>query len=54
MKLSVIIPVYRVEHTLEQCVESILQQHFEDMEIILVDDGSVHKSATACKKNGRR
>ena len=50
MKLSVIIPVYRVEHTLEQCVESILQQHFEDMEIILVDDGSPDGCPQICDR----
>ena len=40
MKLSVVIPVYRVESTLNRCVESVLQQQIEDMEVILVDDGS--------------
>lgn len=40
MKLSVIIPVYKVEKTLDRCVESVLSQDYEDMEIILVDDGS--------------
>ena len=40
MKISVIIPVYRVEHTLRRCVDSILRQDFTDWEMILVDDGS--------------
>ena len=40
MKLSVIIPVYHVESTLDRCVESVAGQTFADMEIILVDDGS--------------
>ena len=40
MKLSVIIPVYCVEATLDRCVESVLCQQVEDMEVILVDDGS--------------
>jgi len=40
VKLSVIIPVYRVEHTLDRCVESVLRQDVGDMEVILVDDGS--------------
>ena len=40
MKLTVIIPVYRVEATLDRCVESVLRQHVNDMEVILVDDGS--------------
>lgn len=40
MKLSVIIPVYRTEATLERCVESVVSQDVADMEVILVDDGS--------------
>ena len=36
MKLSVIIPVYNVEHTLDRCVESVLGQDVSDMEVILV------------------
>ncbi len=40
MKLSVVIPVYRVEQTLDRCLKSIVGQTFADMEIILVDDGS--------------
>ena len=39
MKLSVIIPVYRVEATLNRCVASVLRQDVADMEVILVDDG---------------
>ena len=45
MTLSVIIPVYGVEHTLDRCVESVVRQTFDDWEIILVDDGSPDKSA---------
>ena len=40
MKLSIIIPVYRVEDTLDRCVGNVLKQDYDDMEIILVDDGS--------------
>ena len=40
MRLSVIIPVYNVELTLDRCVESVLGQDIPDMEVILVDDGS--------------
>lgn len=39
-QISVIIPVYKVEKYLRQCVDSILSQTFKDLEIILVDDGS--------------
>ena len=37
---SVIVPIYGVEKYLEQCIKSILEQDFDDFELILVDDGS--------------
>ena len=48
MKLTVIIPVYRVEQTLNRCVESVLRQGFDDMEVILVDDGSPDRCPQMC------
>lgn len=48
MKLSVIIPVYRVEKSLRACVDSVLRQEVEDMEVILVDDGSPDKCGMIC------
>lgn len=48
MKLSVIIPVYNVEHTLGRCVESVLRQDVPDMEVILVDDGSTDACGQMC------
>lgn len=48
--ISVVIPVYNVEDTLEKCIESILSQEFEDYEIILVDDGSTDNSSSICDK----
>ncbi len=44
MKLSVVIPVYKVEPYLERCVRSVYRQTFRDMEIIMVDDGSPDNS----------
>ena len=38
--ISVIVPVYKVESYLEDCVNSIRNQSYQDLEIILVDDGS--------------
>ena len=46
--LSVIVPIYNAEETLERCVMSILQQGLQDMEMILVDDGSTDSSPTMC------
>ena len=48
MKLSVIIPVYRVEATLDRCVESVATQDFEDFELILVDDESPDNCPQMC------
>ena len=48
MKLSVIIPVYRVEDTLDRCVESVLCQSVDEMEVILVDDGSPDQCPAKC------
>ena len=54
MKLSVIIPVYRVEATLDRCVESVVGQTFTDMEVILVDDGSPDGCPAMCDAWARR
>ena len=43
-KISVIIPVYNVEKYLRECLDSIVNQTFKDIEIICVDDGSTDKS----------
>lgn len=43
-KVSVIVPVYNVERYIGRCVESLMQQDFENIQIILVDDGSPDKS----------
>lgn len=46
--LSVIVPIYKVEDYLGRCIDSILQQDYEPMEIILVDDGSPDKCPQIC------
>lgn len=50
MKISIIIPVFRVEKTLPRCVNSILGQNFTDWEMILVDDGSDDNAPQICDK----
>lgn len=47
-KISVIVPVYRVEDYIHRCVQSILQQSFSDFELILVDDGSPDRCGGIC------
>lgn len=51
--VSVIVPVYRVEQTLERCVASIQAQDYEDLEIILVDDGSPDSCPEICDRLAR-
>ena len=52
--VSVIVPVYKVEAYLCRCVDSILEQTFEDLELILVDDGSPDRSGTICDEYVRQ
>ena len=47
-KVSVIIPVYKAEYFLDKCVNSIINQTYENLEIILVDDGSPDNSPKMC------
>ncbi len=46
--ISVIIPVYNVEEYLRECVDSVINQTYENLEIILVDDGSTDSSGRIC------
>lgn len=48
MEISVIVPVFRVEDYLHDCIASILNQSFTDYELILIDDGSDDKSPAIC------
>ena len=50
MEISVIVPVYNVEKYLEDCLKSLVNQTFQDMEIICVNDGSTDNSAEILKK----
>ena len=47
-KISVIIPIYKVEDYLQKCVDSIIHQSYRDLEIILIDDGSPDKCGEIC------
>ncbi len=47
-KISIIVPVYKVEQYLHRCLDSIVAQTFTDWECILVDDGSPDNSGTIC------
>ena len=55
-KVSVIVPIYNVEKYLEKCINSLLSQTLEDIQIILVNDGSKDNSgniAKECEKNNK-
>lgn len=47
-KISIIIPVYNVEKYMKKCIESVINQTYKNIEIILVDDGSTDRSAHIC------
>ena len=46
--ISIIVPVYNVEEYLKECIDSIINQTYKRIEIILVDDGSTDKSGKIC------
>lgn len=48
--VSIIVPVYNIENYLEDCLQSILAQDYEDKELILIDDGSTDGSSLLCDK----
>lgn len=47
-KISIIVPVYRVEDYLPACIESIQRQTYRNLEILLVDDGSPDHCGAIC------
>lgn len=53
-KLSIIVPVYKVEQYIHKCVDSILNQTFNDFELILVDDGSPDNCGAICDEYAQK
>ena len=53
-KVSVIVPVYKVEAYLHRCVDSVLNQSFSDFELILVDDGSPDNCGAICDEYAQK
>lgn len=52
-KITVIIPIYNAEKYLKKCVESVINQSLKDIEIILINDGSIDNSLKICKEISR-
>lgn len=48
--ISIVVPVYNAEKTLERCLDSVLQQSFRDYEVILINDGSQDQSSRICER----
>jgi glycosyltransferase involved in cell wall biosynthesis len=53
-KISVVVPVYRGEKYLRECIESILGQTFKDFELLLLDDGSPDHSGDICDRYAQK
>lgn len=49
-KISVIITIYNMEQYLDKCIQSVINQTYKNLEIILVNDGSTDNSHNICKK----
>ena len=48
VNISIIIPIYKAEKYLDRCIKSILEQSYNNLEIILVNDGSMDNSGIIC------
>lgn len=48
--ISVVIPIYNRESTLQKCVDSVLAQTYKNIEVILVNDGSTDRSGDICRR----
>lgn len=54
MKISIIIPIYNAERYLKECLDSIIYQKYQNIELILINDGSIDNSDIICKDYARK
>ncbi len=52
--ISIIVPIYKVEKYLEECIESLIRQTYSNIEILLIVDGSPDNSAAICEKAAKK
>ena len=52
--ITLVIPAYNAEHTIERCLDSILRQTYEHLEILIVDDGSLDGTKAVIQKYARK
>ena len=53
-KITVIVPVYNVEHYLDKCLDSLINQTYKNLEIIVINDGSTDNSGTICQEYAQK
>ena len=53
-KITVIVPVYNVEHYLDKCLDSLVNQTYKNLEIIVINDGSTDNSGTICQEYAQK
>uniref|UniRef100_UPI002639B9A2 glycosyltransferase family 2 protein n=1 Tax=uncultured Acetatifactor sp. TaxID=1671927 RepID=UPI002639B9A2 len=53
-KISVIVPMYNAERYIGKCLESVVRQTYPELEILVIDDGSVDKGPGICRKLAER
>ena len=53
-KISIIVPIYKIERYLRQCIDSILTQTFTDFELLLIDDGSPDECPAICDEYAKK
>lgn len=53
-KISIIVPIYNTEKYLNRCIESIINQTYKNLQIILIDDGSTDNSAKICEEYSKK